>query len=132
MGFLRSTKQLVLELGSRIWMLFVFALVPGLGGCYYDKVEKLYPSQAVDCSSIQVSYAADVAPVIKNNCATTGCHNSAGAGSTVLQTYAQVFAKRELINQRTLVTRSMPPAGSLNSNEIKILYCWIAAGAPDN
>ena len=103
-------------------------------GCYYDKEDLLYhKAGAVDCSLVSATYSADVAPLIKNKCATAGCHNAAGsAGGTVLENYAQVAGVSARIYQRCVVEQTMPPGGALSPAEIAIITCWINSGAPNN
>ena len=108
-------------------------LIPGmlifLLGCYYDKEELLYPSETVDCNSVNATFTS-VKPIIATKCATAGCHNSASAaGGAVLETYDQVKAKADRINQRAIVEKTMPPGTALTSEETAILKCWIPASS---
>lgn len=101
-------------------------------GCYYDKEDLLYPGSNVDCNTISAKFA-DVAPIIAGKCATAGCHNTAtAAGATVLETYDQIRAKAERINQRTIIEKTMPPGATLSAAELAILKCWISSGTPNN
>lgn len=113
-----------------------FALFVGLQicsqSCYYDNEQKLYHLTAVNCSTVSAKFTSDVMPIINLSCATPSCHNSAGAGGVILQNYDQVKAKIDRINQRVLISKTMPPSGALTPAEINILQCWINAGAPNN
>ncbi|OQP59027.1 hypothetical protein [Niastella populi] len=99
-------------------------------GCYYDKAELLYPDGGVDCSAVQATYTK-VQTIMAAKC--NGCHSARNAaGGTVLETYDQVKSKAGRIRQRSIVEKTMPPAGPLSSEEIAILECWISSGAPNN
>lgn len=102
------------------------------GGCYYDKEELLYPSDTIDCISVNATFTS-VKPIIAMKCATAACHNAASAaGGTILETYDQVKAKADRINQRAIIDKTMPSDKPLNANEMAALKCWISSGAPNN
>jgi uncharacterized membrane protein len=112
----------------------VMLLAAGVTGCYYDKEERLYHKNgAVDCATISAKFSTDVAPLIKNKCATSGCHDAAtAAGGSVLEVYSQVSGAAARIKQRCVIEQTMPPGGALTPAEIAILSCWINSGAPNN
>jgi uncharacterized membrane protein len=87
---------------------------------------------AASCSNVAAKFAANVAPIISANCATSGCHNSTGAGGLVLQNHAQISAARNRIKTRVIDDKTMPPSGPLPPAQINILKCWIEAGAPND
>ncbi len=103
-------------------------------GCYYDKAELLYgASGTVNCTTISAKFSTDVKPVIQNKCATSGCHNAAGAaGGAVLETYTQIAAQSARIRQRCVIDKTMPSSGSLPAAEIAAIKCWIDSGGPNN
>jgi len=111
-------------------LLLLFA--PLLESCYYDSEQKLYHIASVDCTKISAKFSTDVMPIISSTCATPSCHNSTGVGGVVLQTYDQIKAKVDRINQRVLVDKTMPPNGALTPSELNIIQCWINSGAPNN
>jgi uncharacterized membrane protein len=99
-------------------------------GCYYDKEELLYPGSAVDCSVVLATFSK-VQSIMTNRCNT--CHNArSAAGNTVLETYDQIKAKADRINQRVIVEKTMPPGAVLSTEEIALLKCWISSGTPNN
>ena len=103
-----------------------------LSGCYYDKEELLYPGSNVNCTSVNARFT-DVNAIIAVKCATAGCHNAAVAvGGTVLETYNDIKAKADRINQRAIIERTMPAGSPLSGSEIAILKCWISSGMPNN
>lgn len=115
--------------------LLVFALIIvqwNVQSCYYDAESVLYHQVPVNCSITSSKFTTDVQPIINLHCATTNCHNSTGAGNTVLQTYEQIKSKLDRINQRVMVDKTMPPNGSLTPSEMDILKCWIEGGALNN
>ena len=124
-------RRTILISGGICMAILVSVLV---SGCYYDKEDLLYhKTGVVDCNTISAKFSADVAPLIKNKCATAGCHDAAGsAGSTVLETYAQIAGVAARINQRCIIDKTMPPGGALTTAELNILTCWISSGTPNN
>ena len=103
-----------------------------LVSCYYDKEELLYPSTAIDCTSVNATFTS-VKSIIASKCATAGCHNAASsAGGAVLETYDQIKAKADRINQRAVIDKTMPSDKPLSANEMAALKCWLNAGAPNN
>lgn len=103
-----------------------------LAGCYNDKEDLLYPV-AVDCSTVNASYATDVSPLVLSKCSYSGCHSAgSSAGGLVLENYTQIANSAGGINQTCIIEKTMPPSFPLTTNEIAILTCWINAGTPNN
>ena len=90
-------------------------LVIATTGCYYDKEELLYPGSVipVNCSTTSAKFGADVQPIISGRCATSGCHDVTASGGVILQTYTQISGKKDRINARAVVEKSMPTTGPL-------------------
>lgn len=109
-------------------------VIAAITGCYYDKEELLYPGStaAVDCSTVQAKFGADVLPVISAKCATSGCHNGSASGGLVLQDYGQISGAKDRLNARALIEKTMPPSGPLQPSEINTIKCWLESGAPNN
>jgi hypothetical protein len=101
-------------------------------GCYYDNEEELYPTDPNACDTANVSFSADILPIIQGNCA--GCHP--GSGGFPLENYANVKAKVDngSLNLRLLINQDMPPAGNTELNQCQklLIQSWIAKGAQDN
>jgi uncharacterized membrane protein len=112
----------------------VIMITAAIQGCYYDKEELLYPGSnaAVDCTTVNAKFAADVLPLITSKCATSGCHDATASGGVVFQNYAQINAVKDRINARAVVEKTMPTAGPLSQAETNIIKCWIESGAPNN
>lgn len=79
----------------------------------------------------EVSYTADIRPLIDRTCTGSGCH---GGGSVVFEliTYNQVKLKASEIRQAVWTARTMPPDESLTEEERRKFRDWIDAGAPNN
>ncbi|MEO7767099.1 MAG: hypothetical protein ABIS01_06720 [Ferruginibacter sp.] len=104
-------------------------------GCYNDNAELLYGSQNTDCSTVQAKYGTDINQIVTTKCAVSGCHDANAASNAAgfsLQTFEQVSAKRDRINARVVIEKTMPPTGPLPSTEISKIACWIAGGAQNN
>lgn len=95
-------------------------------GCDYNKSNVL-----PDCATVPARFSNDVLPLIQNKCA-TACHNafSTNAGGP-LTNYTQIANKADLI-KFMVETRQMPQVGTLTDAEIKIISCWVDAGAKNN
>ena len=106
-------------------VIFLFITVL-LSSCDYNKSDVL-----PDCATVPARYSADVLPLIQSKCA-TACHNtlSTNAGGP-LTNYTQIKAKASLI-KFMVETRQMPQVGSLTDAEIKVISCWVEAGAENN
>lgn len=101
--------------------------------CAYDKEDLLYPGAAFDCNLSPSKFNTDIKPIMLASCATAGCHNVADAAAgVVLETYDQVNAFADRINQRAVVEKTMPVAGPLSNTEIDKISCWINQGTPNN
>lgn len=114
------------------WLIIsIITVIPILiAGCYYDKAEQLYGSSEIDCSIVPATYTR-VQAIMASKCNT--CHSARNAaGGTILETYEQVKAKADRINQRAIIDKTMPPTAPLSSEEIAILQCWISSGTPNN
>jgi hypothetical protein len=99
--------------------------------CYYDKEELLYPGSS-NCQ-LNAKFAANVNPIIQSKCAISpDCHAS---GST---NYAGPLTNYDLIHNLApaikvqVLTGTMPKTGSLTSQELQTIVCWIDAGAQNN
>jgi uncharacterized membrane protein len=122
------------SLNNFVALLFIAMMTTSVSSCYYDKEELLYSGKgAISCGTISAKFSTDVNPLIQSKCATSGCHDAAGAsGGSVLVTYTQIAAQTARINQRCVVDKTMPTSGPLSPSEIAIVKCWIDSGAPNN
>lgn len=100
-------------------------------GCYYDKEESLYPA-VQDCSTINAKFSADVMPIIQTRCAMAGCHDaSSGNKGGPFTNYNEIKFKAVIIKSQ-VVSGAMPQGSSLSADQIKLISCWVDAGAPNN
>jgi len=113
-------------------------------GCYNDKADKLYPLPATTtCDTTTVSYKTNVAPIINQYCAISGCHNASGDAVTGNRDYT-IFATLQSEATTTLMINDItgnPARGdntmplnlpSLSQCDINILTRWVNEGAPNN
>jgi hypothetical protein len=95
------------------------------------------PTASYNCSGEEtISYSDVVDPIVKTNCAISGCHNGdlgADKNWLVFETFQQ---KSQIVKDR--ITRPagtaghMPAVGSLTYDEILNIVCWVEQGANDN
>ena len=102
-----------------------------LTGCYYDKEEVLYPT-AVDCSTLNPSFSAQVMPLIIESCGVVGCHDaSSGNKGGPFTNYTQISNKATTIKTQVL-SGAMPQGSSLTAAQLQIISCWVSNGAVNN
>lgn len=88
------------------------------------------------CNTTNMSFAADIKPIIDANC--VGCHSgSSASGGYNFTTYAGVKSAVSASKLYESVVQngaavSMPPASKLNTCKIDQIKSWIDAGALDN
>ncbi len=89
------------------------------------------PIGDVNCST--VTYSGVIKPLVATKCTLTDCHN-AGSVNGDFTTYATFapFATSGKVRQQVLVTMAMPKTGSLTSDQLGQIECWLDDGAPDN
>jgi hypothetical protein len=104
-----------------------------IGGCYYDVADELYPGSGGtnNCDTTVTGYAAKISPIMLANCAIPGCH-VAGGSSPDLTNYTNLAANSDLVKQRAITEKNMPPAGPLSPCDILALEKWINNGSLNN
>ncbi len=114
------------------------ASVPSTGtpitGCDVD-----LPELARRDSHAEISYANDIAPILKDNCVT--CHREGGIGPWAMNNYDMVRGFSLMIRE-VVRTQRMPPwhadphhgefvnDRSMSADDVRTLVHWIEAGAP--
>ena len=88
-----------------------------------NNVEEVY-----DCAEV-ISYTQTIRPIIDNNC--MECHNGEDNSIPNWTTYQEIKSYASKIQELTF-ERIMPKEGSLTSNEIETIYCWVEQGALNN
>jgi len=93
-------------------------------------------NECLECNLENVSFAADIAPIVSNNC--VSCHSGASPNAGVrLTTYAEITAIAESGRLSNVLTGSngapqMPPGGTLGNCSIDKIEKWINDGYPNN
>lgn len=118
-------------------IIFIFALAL-LSSCYYDKAQEIYPA-SVACDTTDVKYSTHVVPILNQNCALGGCHNTASkAAGVAYDTHAETLItvnNNKLMNTIKHVSgfSQMPKGGSkLSDCDINKIQIWINKGALNN
>jgi mono/diheme cytochrome c family protein len=124
--------NLVLSLGLAGIML------AGLGGCYYDKEEILYPGG--NCDTTNVTYSGTVSGIINTNC--NVCHSTASANANgggiqldthpKLKVYVDNGKLMGSINHAGGYSPMPKNATKLSSCDIAKIQAWVNAGALNN
>jgi hypothetical protein len=110
----------------------IYIILLVISGCYYDVEEELYPAADVaNCDTVNTAYSARISPLISTHCATSGCHVPNGQLPD-LSNYNDVAANVDIIEQRAIIEKTMPPAGPLPPCDIIALQTWINRGALNN
>ena len=106
-----------------------------VSGCYYDVEEELYPT--IDCVTTDMSYSADIVPILETNCYT--CHSAAANfGNVTLEGHDELLKYVDdgsfLGTVRHDGGFSPMPKGKakLLECEIEKIAAWIDDGAMDN
>lgn len=76
-----------------------------------------------------VSFQQSIRAIIDANCAISGCH--VGAGRQDFRQLSVIQSNANGIKSR-IKSGSMPKTGSLTSQEIELIVCWVDDGALDN
>lgn len=114
-----------------------FAII-NLSSCYYDTEEALYPNSS-DCDTTQISFAADVEPIILAKCGYEGCHGSNFPSANIsLNNHANIVGtvSAEVLLSSIIHDGNasfMPKNGNkLPDCDILIIQQWIHEGQPNN
>jgi hypothetical protein len=85
------------------------------------------------CNTGDVSYAADVHPIILAKCAVEGCHNGDN-GADKKWTEFDLFHSKSKTARSYVIQRIMPPDGAtpLTQEEINSIACWVDQGSLKN
>jgi hypothetical protein len=104
----------------------------------YSCVDHDLPSSAVPiCTSLdEISFSADVKPIVTQKCAISGCHNGDNGSDknwTVFDNFQSHSANvQDRITRPIGAAGHMPKVGSLTDAQIQTIYCWVAQGAKQN
>lgn len=89
------------------------------------------------CDGVVVKYSTDIEPLIKNSgCSSSSSCHFIGSPPGDFTSYEGIKEKVDNGTFRKRVIEGnpsfMPPAGPLPDSSIKLLDCWMKAGAPNN
>jgi hypothetical protein len=126
---------------KRSWIYFTagFILLSGLGSCYYDNMESLYPPALNNkCDTVNVTYSGTIKPFLSTYC--LGCHSNANAQfakNIKLQDYADVVTNADKslsgINWSPgVIPMPMGAISKLDNCSITQFRIWIKNGKPNN
>lgn len=116
------------------WVLLsaMFFFLAVLYGCQYDKEELLFPATR-NCTTMPASFSVEIAPILQNSCALgSSCHGTGSSnGPGELMNYQQAKSAAGQIRSAVL-SRLMPKEGTLPTEKINAISCWVDSGAPNN
>jgi uncharacterized membrane protein len=102
---------------------------PGTGGSLAGGTGGARPDAGGDATA-QVSYAAQIAPLLAANC--TSCHGASNPSAGIsLNNHTNVKANASRANSMIQSGR-MPPTGALSAANKALFQAWIDQGAPNN
>ena len=106
-------------------------------GCYYDVQEELNPVQTTDCDTSDISFTADILPILQSNCYT--CHGEQiASGGVILEGYDNVIkvvndgSLAGAVNHEPGYTPMPQDAAQLSDCNLLKINGWINHGAPNN
>ena len=90
------------------------------------------PPPPPTCNGVDISYAANVHPIITAKCATnSGCHGDGSVnGPGPLTDYSKVKAAASRI-KAAVVSGIMPKTGTISAAQIQTIKCWADNGTPE-
>lgn len=123
---------MILKRSILLLSISVFVLVLGQS-CNKDKLEPAVTSS--DCEDA-ITYDAQVATIINNNCSTSGCHDSSNSGGYTLMTFEQVSNNADIILRAMKHEDGVVPMplgqDQLDEGKINDVSCWILQGKNEN
>lgn len=96
-----------------------------------NKETEKIPIGTVDCSS--VTFEKIIFPLVESSCGNAGCHGANALNGEMLN-YSQIkaFADNGELKTHVLEVQDMPQGGTLTSEQLGQVKCWLDAGAPNN
>lgn len=92
-----------------------------------------------DCRNRDISFSADVLPIMQNSCALSGCHgNGSSIAGVSLEGHSGVSSAANAANFLGAIKHeagfaNMPAGASkLSQNDIDLIECWILNGKQNN
>jgi uncharacterized membrane protein len=105
-----------------------------LASCTKNQAEEMKPATPVvpeTPGTTSVTYNNFVKAFMQTKCA--GCHapGGTGSGAFTFNGFTSVTGNAARIKQAVLVTKTMPPGGSLSAAELQSLTKWFDNGMPE-
>ena len=90
-----------------------------------------------ECASAEiVSYQSRVRPIVLQNCAISGCHDGGFDANLDWRDFNKFQSHATEVRRRITLPATdpdhMPRVGSLTTDEISTIVCWIDQGAQNN
>ena len=113
------------------YILITAFIVTIVAACKKDKGEAA--PVVVECTTT-ISYSVSIVPIVTTKCATASSCHKAGSVNGDYTTYAGLKAKVDngSLNNRVVVTKTMPSTGPLSDADISTINCWIKQGGLNN
>lgn len=102
--------------------------------CEYNELPE--PPPVIEGCPETISFANDIKPIIDTSCALTGCHNGDNGADRNWTVFNNFQSKRANVKDR--ITRPpgtpghMPAKGSLTTDQIQTIVCWVDQGGLNN
>ena len=124
-----------------------FFLMLALSSCKHDPVFGDSPAGPLNpCAADEVSFEAEVLPILNAHCNSAGCHFDASSNPAILINYAGIFSSGSIVPGDTAASElylrisssdpdlMMPPPDSarLSASERSRIAGWILQNAPNN
>lgn len=94
------------------------------------------PEPEIDECGGTVSFLNDVKPIIDTSCAVPGCHNGDNGADRNWMVFSNFQTKRANVKDRVTrpagVPGHMPAVGSITSDQIQTIVCWVDQGGLNN
>lgn len=109
-------------------ILLIFSMITILYGCETHIQDDIVAiDEEEESCDPDISFSADVKPIIDANC--ISCHG--GNQAPNLSTFNGISINADRVKTQ-VVSRRMPLGGSLTQEEIEFIKCWIENGALNN
>ncbi len=119
------------------YIIFILTSITVISSCYYDNFEEINPGAGLTCdTSISVSFATNILPIMQSNCGTNNpaCHNASGAGFYQLDNIAGIDAAIadgkfiESIKHENGVSRMPKNSPKMDDCNIALIDKWLSTG----
>ncbi len=119
------------------YIIFILTSITVISSCYYDNFEEINPGAGLTCdTSITVSFATNILPIMQSNCGTnnSACHNASGAGFYQLDNIAGIDAAIadgkfiESIKHENGVSRMPKNSPKMDDCNIALIDKWLSTG----